>query len=96
MGSRDRGGGDNRLDDFFPFDPIQLKRTAEYITPLYQLWQPTPALQQHPRESNHSDSCSVGQSDFSDASASVARSLQVRTACLCCGPSTRPTFVRVS
>jgi len=77
VGSRDRGGGDNRLDDFFPFDPIQLKRTAEYITPLYQLWQPTPSQQQHPRESNHSDSHSVAQSDVSDAtSASVARSLQ--------------------
>lgn len=76
VGSRDRRGGENRLDDFFPFDPIQLKGTAEYINPLYQLWQPSPAQQDHPRDSNHSDSCSVARSDQTDGSASIARSLQ--------------------
>ena len=36
--SRDCGGGENRLEDFFPFDPIHLKGAAGYIHPLYQQW----------------------------------------------------------
>ena len=34
------GGEDNRLDDFFPFDPLLLKRAAAMVAPLYQLWRP--------------------------------------------------------
>lgn len=82
VGYRARGGGDNRLDDFFPFDPIILKEAAGFINPHYQRWQPATDGEGEARYSNLSNlsGCSrferSPQSELSDASASVARSLQ--------------------
>jgi len=42
VGSHSLGGAENKLDDFFPFDPILLKGTARLINPLYNFWQEVP------------------------------------------------------
>lgn len=65
--SRDVHGGDNRLDDFFPFDPLLLKVSSGYVDPLYQIWAP------RPRHSERESRLSETASDTSDV---VARSLQ--------------------
>lgn len=46
VGSHSLGGADNKLDDFFPFDPILLKGTASLINPLYNFWQEAPILRE--------------------------------------------------
>lgn len=33
------GRGSNPLKSFFPFDPLLLRQSHEYIEPLYQYWQ---------------------------------------------------------
>ncbi|KAL1523169.1 hypothetical protein AB1Y20_018124 [Prymnesium parvum] len=75
IGSRSASGTANRLEDFFPFDPIQLKRCAKLISPLYQTWQPPAGFDSEPRDS----ACSLEASSCSShdaASDSLARSLQ--------------------
>ena len=61
VGSHNVGGGANRLDDFFPFDPLLLKHSSERVQPLYKTWEP---LHDDPRESNCSSepSASLGTS----------------------------------
>eukprot|EP00316_Scyphosphaera_apsteinii_P020057 CAMPEP_0119312272 /NCGR_PEP_ID=MMETSP1333-20130426/25715_1 /TAXON_ID=418940 /ORGANISM="Scyphosphaera apsteinii, Strain RCC1455" /LENGTH=620 /DNA_ID=CAMNT_0007316869 /DNA_START=19 /DNA_END=1878 /DNA_ORIENTATION=+ len=69
-------GSENILDDFFPFDPILLKGAADVIAPLYDEWQPTDRDRSEPRSSNLSGQGSFSLSEYTDASASMARSLQ--------------------
>ena len=77
LGSRALGGGANRLEDFFPFDPIQLKRCAKLINPLFQTWVP-PHGSSEPRDSNFTGTSLETGSEYSPgASDSLARSLQV-------------------
>jgi len=73
VGSRDCRGGQNRLDDFFPFDPLLLKVSSGYVQPLYQVWTPSPARCHAERESEKS---ALSESLASDASEVVGRSLQ--------------------
>jgi len=76
LGSRALGGGANRLEDFFPFDPIQLKRCAKLINPLFQTWVP-PHGSSEPRDSNFTGtSLETGSECSPGASDSLARSLQ--------------------
>ena len=74
IGSRSASGSANRLEDFFPFDPIQLKRSAKVISPLYATWQPP--LGSEPRDSNLSQDASSCCSSPDAMSDSLARSLQ--------------------
>lgn len=69
IGSRSAAGNANRLEDFFPFDPIQLKRCAKVVAPLYETWQPPAGT----RDSNVSASSCSSPDAMSD---SLARSLQ--------------------
>ena len=50
VGSHNVGGGVNRLDDFFPFDPLLLRFASERVHPLYKTWEPLP--DPHERASN--------------------------------------------
>ena len=50
VGSHNVGGGVNRLDDFFPFDPLLLKLASERVHPLYKTWEALP--DPHERGSN--------------------------------------------
>jgi RNA polymerase I-specific transcription initiation factor RRN3 len=68
--SRDVHGGENRLDDFFPFDPLLLKVSSGYVDPLYQVWATRPRHLERESEKSH---LSESASDTSDV---VARSLQ--------------------
>ena len=58
VGSHNVGGGANRLDDFFPFDPLLLKQSSERILPLYKTWDPLPDDAGTPRASNCSSEAS--------------------------------------
>jgi len=72
IGSRSASGNANRLEDFFPFDPIQLKRCAKLVAPLFQTWVP-------PAGSARDSNCSLDASSCSSPDAmsdSLARSLQ--------------------
>ena len=65
VGSHSVGGGANRLDDFFPFDPLLLKQASERVQPLYKTWEPLPDDHLGPRASNCSSdaaSASLGHS----------------------------------
>ena len=42
VGSHNVGGGVNRLDDFFPFDPLLLRYAQERVHPLYKTWEALP------------------------------------------------------
>jgi len=74
LGTRSASGSANRLEDFFPFDPIQLKRCAKLISPLYQTWQPPAGSE--PRDSNASFDGASTCSSPDAMSDSLARSLQ--------------------
>lgn len=50
VGSHNVGGGVNRLDDFFPFDPLLLRFASERVHPLYKTWEALP--DPHERASN--------------------------------------------
>ena len=50
VGSHNVGGGVNRLDDFFPFDPLLLRFASERVKPLYKTWEALP--DPHERASN--------------------------------------------
>lgn len=72
IGSRSTAGGANKLEDFFPFDPIQLKRCSQLLEPIFHTW--TPLGGSEPRESNLTGSLC---SDADDAlSESLSKSLQ--------------------
>ena len=66
-------GAANRLEDFFPFDPLTgFKLTAALVAPLYQEWT---RRSSEPRDSNLSGVSGVSGSDV-ERSESLSRSLQ--------------------
>jgi len=73
------GGGPNRLEDFFPFDPLHGSRqTSAIIAPVFQEWQPRSGGT-GARESNTS---ALSQSEGAE---SLARSLQGMSVTPCSG-----------
>jgi len=75
IASYDSSGGENALDEFFPFDPILLKGAATFIDPIYQRWQPAPSspAAKGQRHSNTASDSLVGSDATSE---SLARSMQ--------------------
>ena len=71
VASTSAGGAPNRLDDFFPFDPLHgFPTMAALVAPHFQEWRPRRGASE-PRDSNLS-----GVSHSEDASGSLATSLQ--------------------
>jgi len=73
IGSRSASGAANRLEDFFPFDPIQLKRCAKLVAPFYQTWVPPAGHERDSAGLSYDESSCSSPDAMSD---SLARSLQ--------------------
>ena len=83
VASRTAGGGPNRLEDFFPFDPLNgFKAASALVAPIYQEWV---HRRPHGDDGGPRDSNVSGLSQSEDASESLATSLQGMSVTPCSG-----------